>query len=636
LLFSAYKLLIQRIKSNLDQLLAVFSQTLKLMIYKFPSFYLSFLLIFLLGTSSLLADNTYFTDSIPPSPTINAGSLEVGGPFTVSIGFTEKVFGLTIDDFSVENGEVLEVNGEEMNYTVLIDPIAVGMVRFKIPAGVVVDEAGNGNLPSGTLTVNFTDEEPPMVVLSTPQNTVDSVFPVNVVFNEPVSGLEISDFNISNGAGVELTGTIDNYTLTVNPGAVGAVSIFLPAEVVVDTAGNSNLVSNFLQVNFGMIDVTAPVVTLSTATTEVSEAFIIEIRSSEEITGLELEDFSVVNAELSNLSGNGNVFTALANPELEGEIRIQLNPETIVDLFDNPNAASNELIVNFLMPLEPDITRPEVFLEEFSTGNEGLFEVNISFSEAVSELSEDDLVVNNAVITSFVRNLDVYEVELMAIDFGEVSFSLPENIVNDEAGNGNLASSIISFEFIDNTPTTTEPILDLLLSRAEDAIQVTWFTNTEIENASFEIWHSEDGINFSIVEVIESNSSVIGLVPYNFQHETPVFGMNHYFIRQFDQAENFVDSEIAIFDFLNLNPDALIYPNPVADFVTFNTTEYAGVRCEIMIYNALGQILLLDVYEALPISPIQIDISDYQEGFYGVQFWIKETDRVESSFVVVR
>jgi len=578
------------------------------MIYKFPSFYLSFLLIFLLGTSSLLADNTYFTDSIPPSPTINAGSLEVGGPFTVSIGFTEKVFGLTIDDFSVENGEVLEVNGEEMNYTVLIDP----------------------------LTVNFTDEEPPMVVLSTPQNTVDSVFPVNVVFNEPVSGLEISDFNISNGAGVELTGTIDNYTLTVNPGAVGAVSIFLPAEVVVDTAGNSNLVSNFLQVNFGMIDVTAPVVTLSTATTEVSEAFIIEIRSSEEITGLELEDFSVVNAELSNLSGNGNVFTALANPELEGEIRIQLNPETIVDLFDNPNAASNELIVNFLMPLEPDITRPEVFLEEFSTGNEGLFEVNISFSEAVSELSEDDLVVNNAVITSFVRNLDVYEVELMAIDFGEVSFSLPENIVNDEAGNGNLASSIISFEFIDNTPTTTEPILDLLLSRAEDAIQVTWFTNTEIENASFEIWHSEDGINFSIVEVIESNSSVIGLVPYNFQHETPVFGMNHYFIRQFDQAENFVDSEIAIFDFLNLNPDALIYPNPVADFVTFNTTEYAGVRCEIMIYNALGQILLLDVYEALPISPIQIDISDYQEGFYGVQFWIKETDRVESSFVVVR
>jgi len=593
------------------------------MIYKFPSFYLSFLLIFLLGTSSLLADNTYFTDSIPPSPTINAGSLEVGGPFTVSIGFTEKVFGLTIDDFSVENGEVLEVNGEEMNYTVLIDPIAVGMVRFKIPAGVVVDEAGNGNLPSGTLTVNFTDEEPPMVVLSTP---VDSVFPVNVVFNEPVSGLEISDFNISNGAGVELTGTIDNYTLTVNPGAVGAVSIFLPAEVVVDTAGNSNLVSNFLQVNFGMIDVTAPVVTLSTATTEVSEAFIIEIRSSEEITGLELEDFSVVNAELSNLSGNGNVFTALANPELEGEIRIQLNPETIVDLFDNPNAASNELIVNFLMPLEPDITRPEVFLEEFSTGNEGLFEVN----------TEDDLVVNNAVITSFVRNLDVYEVELMAIDFGEVSFSLPENIVNDEAGNGNLASSIISFEFIDNTPTTTEPILDLLLSRAEDAIQVTWFTNTEIENASFEIWHSEDGINFSIVEVIESNSSVIGLVPYNFQHETPVFGMNHYFIRQFDQAENFVDSEIAIFDFLNLNPDALIYPNPVADFVTFNTTEYAGVRCEIMIYNALGQILLLDVYEALPISPIQIDISDYQEGFYGVQFWIKETDRVESSFVVVR
>ena len=164
----------------------------------------------------------------------------------------------------------------------------------------------------------------------------------------------------------------------------------------------------------------------------------------------------------------------------------------------------------------------------------------------------------------------------------------------------------------------------------------TWFTNTEVENASFEIWHSGDGINFSTVTEVESNSSNPGLVPYNFAHETPVFGMNHYFVRQFDQEGSFVDSETAIFDFLNLNPDALIYPNPAADLVTFNTSEYAGIRCEVMIYNALGQIFLLDVYDALPISPLEIDISDYQEGFYGVQFWIQETARVESSFVIIR
>ena len=631
-----YKLLIQRIKSNLDQELAVFSQNPELMVYNISSFCVIFSLFFIVGASSLFADNIDFTDSIPPSPTINAGSLEVGGPFTVGIGFNEKVFGLTIDDFSVENGEVMEVAGEEMNYTVLIDPLEVGIVRFKIPAGVVVDEAGNENLPSGTLTVNFTDEEPPTVVLSTPQNMVNDVFPVNIIFNEPVSGLEISDFNISNGAGVDLTGSIDSYTLSVNPGAVGAVSIFLPSDVVVDTAGNPNLVSNFLQVNFGMIDTTAPVVELSTATTEVSEDFIIEIRSSEEIIGLELDDFSVVNAEISDLSGNGNVFTALVTTELEGEIRVQLNPETIVDLFDNPNEASNELIVNFVMPLAPDTIRPEVFLEEFSTGVDGLYEVNISFSELVTELSEDDLVLNNGVITSFVQVMDDYEVEFMALDFGLVNFSLPENIVTDPAGNGNLASSDLTFDFVDNTPTNSEPILDITLSRGDNAIQVTWFTNTEVENASFEIWHSGDGINFSTVTEIESNSSNPGLVPYNFAHETPVFGMNHYFVRQFDQEGSFVDSETAIFDFLNLNPDALIYPNPAADLVTFNTSEFAGIRCEVMIYNALGQIFLLDVYDALPISPLEIDISDYQEGVYGVQFWIQETARVESSFVIIR
>ncbi len=629
--------MVQRIKFNLDQKLTVFSLNPGLMINYTLSFFISIIAFNFLAVNTVTADHSLFTDSIPPAPTLNAGSLNVGGPFTVGIGFSEEVFGLTADDFSVENGEVGEVTGENMNYSVLIDPIAVGVVRFKVPAGVVVDEAGNGNVASGTLSVNFTDEEEPLVFLSTPQNTVDSIFPVLVEFNEPVTGLEVSDFNISNGAGVNLTGIDTTYTLMVNPGAVGAVSIFLPAAAVVDTAGNPNLVSNFLQVNFGTIDVTAPEVILSTSTTEVSEPFIVEIRFSEEITGLSLSDFLVTNAELSNLSGVDNVFTLLGTPILEGEITIQLEAETIVDLFDNPNEASNELVLNYLVPLAPDTIRPAIILEELATGVEGTYQVKIEFSELVTDLAEVDLVFNNAVVSTFTQNDQTYNVELVALDFGTVEFSIGENVVTDAAGNGNIASEILFWEFLDNTPPVEpEEILDITLNRVNNAVLVDWFTNTEVANAYFEVRHSGDGINYTVLEETNSANNQSGLFSYNFLHETPVFGINYYYVRQYDQNGNFVDSEISTFDFMNLFPDALVYPNPASNQVTFNTTKYAGVRCEIMVYNSLGQIFLLDVYEALPNFPIELDISDYQEGVYGVQFWIKETARVADSFVIVR
>ncbi len=629
--------MVQRIKLNLDQKLTDFSQITVLMIQYTLAFCLSLLIFTLFGASTASADNPTFTDSIPPAPTINVGSLDVGGPFTVGIGFSEEVYGLSADDFFVENGSVVDVAGESMNYFVLIDPHAVGVVRFKVPAGVAVDQAGNANVASGTLTVTFTDEEEPSVVLSTPQNTVDSIFPVTVEFDEPVTGLEVSDFNISNGAGVELTGSEMSYTLTVNPGAMGAVSVFLPAAAVVDTAGNPNLVSNFLQVNFGIIDVTPPVVTLSTALEEVSEPFIVEIRATEEITGLELSDFLVSNAELSNLSGVDNVFTLLATPLLEGEITLQLEAETITDLFDNPNGLSNELVVNYLIPLAPDTIRPTVIVEDLSTDVEGTYELEITFSESVTNLTTNDLNLNNAEVVTFTQNDQVYNIVINAIDFGTVGFGVRENVVTDEAGNGNIASVPLIWEYEDNTtPEPVDPILDIALNRIENAIQVDWFTNTEMDNAYFEVRYSSDGINYSILDTINSVENNAGLFPYEYLHDTPIFGENYYFVRQYDQDGNFVNSDTAILDFINLFPESLVYPNPATNRVTFNTTQWAGTRCEIMVYNSLGQIFLLDVYESLPNTPIELDISDYQEGMYGVQFWIKETARVSDGFVIVR
>lgn len=71
-------------------------------------------------------------------------------------------------------------------------------------------------------------------------------FDVSVTFDEPVDGLEISDFVITNGSGVLNTPVggdttfFDNYTLTITPSGLGTVTLDLPPAAVQDEADNDS------------------------------------------------------------------------------------------------------------------------------------------------------------------------------------------------------------------------------------------------------------------------------------------------------------------------------------------------------------------------------------------------------------
>jgi len=544
--------------------------------------------------------------------------------------------GLNPAELFVENGVVVDIFGSEMDYTVQIRPLAVGIVRFSIPANVTTDEAGNGNVPSGTLSVTFTDEDPPTVVLSTPSEMVDSIFPVLIEFSEPVTGLTIDDFNVSNGAGLELTGINNSYTLTVNPGAVGAVAIFLPSEVVQDTAGNLNLVSNFLTVNFSPFDIQPPTVVLETEALEVTSSFFVVTKFSETIEGLEITDFEIMNGTGLDLSGNGSVYSINVMPIAEGEVIIRLPEERVLDLFDNANTASNELIVNYTIP---DTERPTVTLVETGTAaDDDIRELTIGFSEMVSTLTPDEVSITNGIVLGFSPANDEYILEVIATDEGVVTVQIPENVVEDNAGNGNLASAVFSWEFV-ITPLVEpepDPILNLNLSLIAQEVAVDWETNTEETNAYFEVWHGRDEINFTMIHTQESLNTGTEQTSYEYLHTPQVFGIHFYFIRQYDQSGMYQDSEKKSIELTYEGPTALVYPNPASDYITLNTTPYAGIRCEIMIFNELGQIFLYETYDALPFEPITLNVSGFEKGAYGIQFWIKETNKLEEKFLIVR
>lgn len=92
----------------------------------------------------------------------------------------------------------------------------------------------------------------PTVALTTASNNVMEEFSVSVNFSESIEQFNKDDFQITNGTAAALTGTGNRYQLQIIPIMDGDVSVQLPDNQVFDLAGNGNVASNVITVNYEM------------------------------------------------------------------------------------------------------------------------------------------------------------------------------------------------------------------------------------------------------------------------------------------------------------------------------------------------------------------------------------------------
>jgi large repetitive protein len=118
------------------------------------------------------------------------------------------------------------------------------------PEIVVTPDGSNTPNPPASLTPFTVDTTPPTVVVSTPTNALIAGESVDVTFtfSEPVSGFELEDVLVAGGTLSNLQPSPTNpliYTATFTPseGATEA-EISVPADAFMDAAGNTNPVSN--------------------------------------------------------------------------------------------------------------------------------------------------------------------------------------------------------------------------------------------------------------------------------------------------------------------------------------------------------------------------------------------------------
>jgi len=240
-----------------------------------------------------------------------------------------------------------------------------------------VHVSGNNNRDGSP----FTREYPLTAVVTATSPTVVSGVRANanpsnlnsvdftVKFSKPVTGVDITDFTLTKSVGVTgeavsavnasgaitalsiagndfpqtdvtataLTGLSDTYTVTVNTGAGNGT---LRLNVINDGSITDAVLkplsgATFLGETYA-IDKIAPTVKSSVVAGATSTSVNFTVTFSENVTGVDANDFIATNATASSVSGAGKVYTVTVNTG-SGTIRLDVaDDDTIIDVASNP------------------------------------------------------------------------------------------------------------------------------------------------------------------------------------------------------------------------------------------------------------------------------------------------------------
>ena len=291
------------------------------------------------GTGATLSGTR---DVTAPTAALSAIPSEVNGPFDVTVTFDEDMTGFALGDFTVANGTASNLQTVSAQvYTATVTPDADGTVTVSVPASAATDAAGNGNTASNPESTTA-DVTRPTVSLDMPTGLVNAPFTLTMTFSEEVSAVTLGNISVSNGTASNLQHPSTTvYTATITPAADGTVTVNFAENAVTDLSGLGNTAATAVT---NTADLTDPTPTLTATPDFPGTPYTVTISFNEDVTGLDLGDFSTTNVDLSSLSGSGDSYTLQATGTDFAQT-IQLRAGSVLDAAGNDNVASNIISV---------------------------------------------------------------------------------------------------------------------------------------------------------------------------------------------------------------------------------------------------------------------------------------------------
>jgi methionine-rich copper-binding protein CopC len=301
-----------------------------------------------------------------------------------------------------------------------------------IDGGAFIDGSGNefsgiaDNSTWSFTTGDFTN--PTISKLSPENNAVD----VNVntelyaIFNEEMianTGL----INIMSGTTTQesidvLSGQVEinSDTVFIEPGFSMAgeteYHVLIDNGAFHDMAGNSfGGITDASTWKFTTEDITQPTVAItSTASGTVNEDFVVTIAFSEEVTGFEISDIEVTNADISDFTNvtNAKEWTVVVAPIENGEVTINVAAGVAQDAAGNTNTAANQFSITYDSGVGfEDIIPFEISM--YSSGNRVIIEfINTENYQLDQGKVEIYNLVGQKIIEENIYNLERFETEV--------------------------------------------------------------------------------------------------------------------------------------------------------------------------------------------------------------------------------
>jgi YVTN family beta-propeller protein len=176
---------------------------------------------------------------------------EVIGMFPVTGVLSEPAAGFNVSDIRISGGVISAFAVTGTSFSFNVTPQAAN-VSVEIPANVMTDATGLGNLASNTLNVAYSIANDPVPSVTLAQVSGDGAgsFIVNAQFSEDVTGVAEDDFIVTNGSVIALSGAGSLWSATLQSTAAGEVSVFMPADAAQDSAAQGNSASGTLTMSF--------------------------------------------------------------------------------------------------------------------------------------------------------------------------------------------------------------------------------------------------------------------------------------------------------------------------------------------------------------------------------------------------
>ena len=192
---------------------------------------------------------SFIYDTSQPEITIDSTLAEITyePPFPITIVLNEPVFGLFASELFITNGSVSKFKGigsestGYSQYTCELVPSDQGEIKFRIPANVAMDSAGNGNIESDEYTKIYSSERPGVMISTLISEMTDlSPIPVTITFSMPVLDFDGSDIVYTNASIEGFSGVDSVFTFNLMPIDQGIVTVDIPENVASNLGGYGN------------------------------------------------------------------------------------------------------------------------------------------------------------------------------------------------------------------------------------------------------------------------------------------------------------------------------------------------------------------------------------------------------------